>query len=141
MARKKPPKRSRTQQAVSPATDNLLTLSEAARAVGVSKSTIWRAIKTGRLSIAAKTADGEFRVEPSELERAFAERKRAATAAKLVRSDTAVAERINALEAMLAFAKEQLEKAENDRDAWRTQAEASQRLLTGETRKRWRWFG
>src|SRR6266511_2884523 len=37
--------------------------------------------------------------------------------------------RIAGLEQMLAFAREQLEKAERDRDAWRAQAEAAQKVL------------
>jgi excisionase family DNA binding protein len=35
--------------------ETLLSLSEAGKLVGVSKSTIWRAVKSGKLSAAAKT--------------------------------------------------------------------------------------
>lgn len=121
--------------------ETLLSLSEAAKAVGVSKSTIWRAIKSGKLSASSKTADGEFRIEPSELERAFAETKRAAKVASMARGDEATAARIDALEQMLAFAKEQLDKTEKDRDAWREQAEKAQRLLIDARPRRswWRW--
>ena len=47
-----------------------LTLREAADAVGVSKSTLFRAIRTGRLS-ATRNDDGNFRVDPAELFRVY----------------------------------------------------------------------
>jgi len=119
----------------------LLSLSEAAKAVGVSKSTIWRAVKAGKLSAASKTDEGEFRIDPSELERAFAETKRAAKVASFVKGDEAAAARIAGLEEMLAFAKDQLEKTEKDRDEWREQAQSAQRLLTDARPKRsWLWW-
>ena len=121
-------------QALPPET--LLSLGEASKVVGVSKSTIWRAIQSGRLSAATRTAEGEFRVEPSELHRVFGETRR--TAAK---AGDATAAHVAGLEQMLAFAREQLEKAERDRDAWRAQAEAAQKLLIEARPKRFSWFG
>ncbi|MCP5090127.1 MAG: hypothetical protein GY949_04300 [Gammaproteobacteria bacterium] len=108
----------------------------------VSKSTIWRAVKAGKLSAASKTDEGEFRIDPSELERAFAETKRAAKVASMAKGDEVAATRIADLEEMLAFAKEQLEKTEKDRDEWREQAQAAQRLLTAaRPRRSWLWWG
>jgi excisionase family DNA binding protein len=46
-----------------------LTTVEAAEMAGVSRSTIWRACKTGKLS--AERAGKDFAIEVSELERAF----------------------------------------------------------------------
>jgi len=122
--------------------ETLLSLSEAGKLVGVSKSTIWRAIKAGKLSAAAKTEGPipEFRIEPSELHRAFAETKRAHAVASMVKGDAAGAARLEGLEQMLAFAKEQLEKTEKDRDAWRAQAEAAQRLLIDARPRRFSWW-
>jgi hypothetical protein len=94
-----------------------------------------KAIQKGRLSAAARTAEGEFRVEPSELHRVFSESKR--TTAKL---GDATAAQIAGLEQMLAFAREQLEKAERDGDAWRAQAEAAQKLLIDARPKRFSWW-
>lgn len=128
------PRVSAPYEAMPPAT--LLSLGEASKLVGVSKSTIWRAIQKGRLSAAARTDEGEFRVEPSELHRVFGEAKRSAVA-----KGDATAAQIAGLEQMLAFAREQLEKAERDRDAWRAQAEAAQKLLIDARPKRFRWFG
>lgn len=46
------------------------TLGDAARAVGKSKTTLHRAIKSGRIS-ALKAEDGSYSIEPSELHRIF----------------------------------------------------------------------
>jgi hypothetical protein len=46
------------------------TLSSAARAVGVARSTIWRAVRTGRLS-AHKLTNGTYAIYPGELLRVF----------------------------------------------------------------------
>ena len=47
-----------------------LSLSQAAKLTGKSKSTINRAIKTGKLS-AARHEDGSYSIDPAELSRAF----------------------------------------------------------------------
>jgi chromosome segregation ATPase len=49
-----------------------LTQTEAARAAGVSRTSIWRLIKQGRLS-AERREDGNLRVDLSELRRVFPE--------------------------------------------------------------------
>ena len=46
------------------------SLREAAEYAGTSKSTIWRSIKSGRMS-AARTDDGGFAIDPAELYRVF----------------------------------------------------------------------
>ena len=48
----------------------MLSLSEAATAAGIAKSTIWRAIKAGRMS-ATRTVTGTYQVDPAELFRVF----------------------------------------------------------------------
>ena len=48
----------------------MLNLSEAARESGQSKSAIWRAVKSGRLS-ATRTYTGDYQIDPAELHRAF----------------------------------------------------------------------
>lgn len=110
----------------------MMSLSEAATATAQSKSTIWRAIKAGRLS-AAKNDTGEFQIDPAELHRVFpigtteqrsgnASAKRDATAAD--RSATAVLDmEIAGLKAMAELLRDQVIEARKDRDAWRSQAE------------------
>lgn len=48
----------------------MLSLSEAARETRVSKSTIYRAVKSGKLS-ANRNKDGEYEIQPVELFRVF----------------------------------------------------------------------
>src|SRR3990170_588475 len=48
----------------------MLSLSEAASAAGIAKSTIWRAVKAGRIS-ATKTEMGTYQVDAAELFRVF----------------------------------------------------------------------
>ena len=47
-----------------------LTTQQAAELVGKNRSTIWRAIKRGRVS-GTKSEAGDYLIEPAELERAF----------------------------------------------------------------------
>lgn len=51
-----------------------LTLNQAAKSVGKSTSTISRYIKDGKLSVAEKSDDGSFKIDPAELYRVFPER-------------------------------------------------------------------
>jgi hypothetical protein len=53
-----------------PGEDTMLSLSEAAKTAGVSKSTIWRACKVGRVSF-NRTDTGEFQIVAAELHRVF----------------------------------------------------------------------
>lgn len=104
-----------------------LSLSQAAKLTGKSKSTINRAIKTGKLS-AARHEDGSYSIDPAELARAFDVEP--STCAK--RSDaepdrTRLLERIAALEDMLNREREISADLKEDRDRWRQQAAA---LLT-----------
>src|SRR5438874_12610583 len=46
------------------------TLGMAARATGLSKSTVYRAIKAGRIS-ASRTDSGDYAIDPAELHRVF----------------------------------------------------------------------
>jgi hypothetical protein len=46
----------------------MLNLSDAAKVSGQSKSTIWRAVNSGRLS-ATRTYTGDYQIDPAELHR------------------------------------------------------------------------
>jgi predicted site-specific integrase-resolvase len=48
----------------------MMTLGQAARAAGVGKTTLTRAIKAGRLS-ATRREDGGYAIDPSELSRIY----------------------------------------------------------------------
>jgi type II secretory pathway component PulM len=111
----------------------MFTPSQAATAVNVSKATIHRAIKSGKLS-ASRHEDGTFSIDPSELNRVFetahiAPMKRDETAKE--HNDTAVIQaELTGVRALQALLERQIEDLKTDRDAWRSQAEAAQRLLT-----------
>ena len=116
-----------------------LSLREAAQQAGTSKSTILRAIQSGRLS-ATRTDDGGYSIDPSELCRVYPPRPetdhsadqsvgQGATGLSL---DAATELRIrnaqleagfNALKAILEAEKKHLEEIREDRDRWAAQAE------------------
>ena len=118
------------------------TLTEAATATGMSRSTIFRAIKAGRIS-ATRTEGGNFEIEPAELHRVFPPAETHATHANNVAvnrdamtaatADTGplaqLESEIKALRDMSALLREQLHETREDRDAWRSQAQAQNLLL------------
>lgn len=118
-----------------------LSLSQAAKLSGKSKSTINRAIKTGKIS-ATRHNDGSYSIDPAELSRAFSVEplegsKRSASEPV----ETRLLERVEALEAMLSREREISADLKEDRDRWRQQATA---LLTDQrspttTSKWWLW--
>lgn len=120
-----------------------LSLREAAEQAGTSKSTIWRAIKSGRLS-AVRNDDRNFAIDPAELFRVFqpgqpADRARGQDAMavetpgqRIGTDETAI--RLAALDAeikglrdLLAEVRANRDELRVDRDDWKNRAE---RLLT-----------
>ena len=122
----------------------MLSLSGAATAAGIAKSTIWRAIKSGRVS-AIKSETGSYQIDPAELFRVFpaanknAQMKQDATAVERIAS-AALEAQIGALKEVGSLLREHLEDVRKDRDAWRAQAETNQRLLV-DARPRRGFFG
>ena len=101
-----------------------LSLSQAAKLTGKSKSTINRAIKTGKLS-ATRHEDGSYSIDPAELARAFdVEPLEGAKRRDADPDGTRLLERIAALEAMLNREREISADLKEDRDRWRQQANA-----------------
>jgi excisionase family DNA binding protein len=115
-----------------------LSLREAAKQVHVSKSTILRAIRSGRMS-SARTEDGGYSIDPAELFRVYQPKSNDNGAHSPERDGTH-----RELEAQVAGLKEvrdvllaQLEDCKRDRDAWRSQAEAVARLTYQPQKRRW----
>lgn len=99
-----------------------LSLSRAAKLAGKSKSTINRAIKTGKIS-ATRHEDGSYSIDPAELARAFdVEPLEGAKRRDTEPDETLLLERIAALEAMLNREREISSDLKEDRDRWRQQA-------------------
>ena len=111
------------------------TLGEAAKATGMSKATISKAIKNGRIS-AAKDETGTFRIDPSELHRVYPPTvsSEQEETPKTTPTKADIDGTIRELQARLEAAHERLSDKEaviadikEDRDRWRQQATA---LLT-----------
>ena len=119
-----------------------LSLSQAAKLTGKSKSTINRAVKTGKLS-ATRHEDGTYSIDPAELARAFdVEPLEGAKRRDADPDGTRLLERITALEAMLSREREFSADLKEDRDRWRQQATAlltDQRSTTTSVFKWWSW--
>ena len=115
----------------------MLNLSEAARISGQSKSTIWRAVNSGRLSV-TRTYTGDYEIDPAELHRVFSSEtadKRATGSVKrdvsVKRDATELARAETALQIDRLFQVGELIRNEldNNRDAWRTQADRLRQLV------------
>jgi hypothetical protein len=118
-----------------------LSLTQAAKATGRSKSTINRAIKSGKMS-ATRHVDGSYSIEGSELSRVF--RVGTPSGSQWVALEpqseptmTTILEAENAaLRAALERERQVLNDLRADRDAWRQQATN----LLGRPRKRLAWW-
>ena len=112
-----------------------LSLREAAEQTGKSKSTILRAIQSGRLS-APRNDDGDYAIDPAELFRVYAPRDANAPDRDAGRDATTTAETmdlkirnaqleavVNALKAILENEKKRGEELRTERDRWASQAE------------------
>jgi hypothetical protein len=110
------------------------TLAEAAKATGTNKTTILRAIKSGKVS-GTKDENGTWLVEPAELHRVYppAELRSAAGSDATQQYAPPVAPAIDAQIAALRDTAEllraQLDDVRKDRDHWRDQAQAVTRQL------------
>ena len=123
------------------------TLGDAAKAVGKSKTTLHRAIKSGRVS-ATKLEDGSYAIDPSELHRVFPPVTVGTTDEVFHRNDTE--QQSNTLETLRiqlemhekerererALLQETIADLREDRDKWRQQATA---LLTDQRPKSGFW--
>lgn len=120
-----------------------LTLSQAAKLTGKSKSTINRAIKSGKLS-ATRHDDGSYSIDPAELSRVFnMEPPDSSKRSDAQPVGTRLLERVEALEAMLSREREISADLKEDRDRWRQQATAlltDQRSAAAATSRWWRWW-
>jgi hypothetical protein len=110
-----------------------LSLREAAQRSGANKSTILRAIQSGRLK-AERTPENEWSIEGTELDRVYPQK--APTVAPPVPSEpvpsshapvtelAALQQRCDALEVRLTFLNEMLEETQTQRDHWQERAES-----------------
>ena len=110
----------------------MLSLSEAAKLSGQSKSTIWRAVNSGRLS-ATRTYTGDYQIDPAELHRVFSLGTGEARAAPVsVKRDAERAETASMqaqIDRLFQVGELIRNELDNDRDAWRSQADRLRQLI------------
>lgn len=113
----------------------MMTLGEASKATGVSKATLSKALKSGRLSYLEKTSAG-YQIDPAELFRVFPT-KRIETPARERLETAKETLDVEVLRIKLEAMQQRAEAAEADRDAWKEQAQrlalTDQRNLLAET--------
>ena len=99
-----------------------LTMGQAAKETGVSKATLSKALKSGRLSYVAKTTAG-YEIDPAELFRVFPPKPSAGVEGE--RSETHREHLLldDAHRREVQLLREQLDEVRTDRDAWREQAQ------------------
>lgn len=115
-----------------------LTLNQAAKACGRSKSTLLNAINSGRMS-APKDDRGRYAIDPAELHRAFSFQAPDRSADRFPEPQpTTPTDR--GLEREVELLREMLDKAEANADHWRTLAERQQALLEDKRSKEPRNF-
>ena len=117
------------------------TAGTAAKAVGKTKSTITKAIASGKLS-AVKNDSGAWEIDVSELHRVYPPSP--TETVEIKRYDTPLAtggnsKEIEALERLLKATEEQLEDVKSDRDEWRKQANTL--LISNATTPRKKFLG
>lgn len=107
-----------------------LSLNQAAKEADVAKSTLLKAIRSGRMT-APKGDKGHYEIDPAELFRVYpkkVEEPPKENAGNL--QETEGYKRENAL------LRDQIEELKNDRDEWREQAKKSGNLLEGMTQQK-----
>lgn len=123
-----------------------LSLRQAADQAGTSKSTIFRAIKAGRLS-AARTDDGGFAIDPAELFRVYPPKSGPAAAEQIAeraagQGATAHAShelelKMAVMDAELRGLKDMVAELRSARDQWQQQAERVTLAISGPERRSW----
>lgn len=102
----------------------MLTLTEAAKEVGLSRPAIFNAIKRGRLS-ATKDAQGRFIIDPAELFRVYKPINNTT-----VNNDMVSLTEVNHLNQLLSMKDQLLQQVINERDDLRKRLEEESRRLT-----------
>ncbi len=103
-----------------------LTVGAAAQQAGVAKSTLTRAIRSGKLSAQRCPDTNSFKVDPAELHR-YCEATRIVrsqhSAPPVQPAEPTLATQVQVLEVQLTAMKTLVDELRGDRDAWRAQAE------------------
>jgi excisionase family DNA binding protein len=114
------------------------TLAQAAEATGLNRSTILRAIKSGKIS-GARDSQGAWSVEPVELHRAFAPAEATPKAVpQHAQADTRADALVAELRTMLADVRADRDRIREDLERWRLVAERLS--LPSPPKTFWQWL-
>lgn len=116
----------------------MLSLGQAAKAAGISKATLSKALASGRVSYVSKGTAG-YQLDPAEVFRVFPPKRVMPPVSEQFETPVNTTA-VSAFEVELL--RQQLEDVRADRDAWRDQAQRL--LLAGPTTvpvKKFGWFG
>lgn len=97
-------------------------MGQAAKEAGVSKATIHRAIKSGKLS-ASRLDDGSYEIDPAELFRVYRPAKRIETVSVRQIEPPADTAENRLRETEIHLLRERIDELVKQRDAWQQQAE------------------
>lgn len=132
------------KQSVTPTETMYFTLGQAAKKTGISKATISRDIKKGKLS-AERKEDGSYKIQVAELIRVYQPETPELEPETVTMKQSVTPEetlKIKGLEIELKAALEKIGDLEKERDRWHTQAERLTLMLTDqrETHKKKSWW-
>jgi hypothetical protein len=111
----------------------MYTLSEAAKATGLNRTTLFRAIRAGKIS-AARDAQGQWTLDPSEVHRVYPvvandDAPQIATQHDASALQRQLEAKIAGLQQLAELLREQRDDALSQRDKWEQSFQATQRLL------------
>lgn len=125
-----------------------ITLGQAAHSYSISKSQLSKAIKDGKISVAEKHSDGSYRLDPAEVARFKNTMRPKPQNTSQPPAETpetppsaVLKAQIAGLQALVESERHRAAQAEQDRDAWRDQAQRQTLLLEQRRGGLFGWFG
>lgn len=118
-----------------------LTLGQAAKSAGVSKSTISKALKSGKLSYVEKTTAG-YQIDPAELRRVFPEKpfgngvEEQPETLKNTAENSALFKEVEVLREIIAELREERDYARDQASEWQAQASRVTALIEHQDQRR-----
>lgn len=103
------------------------TLGDAAKATGVSKPTISRAIKSGKIT-GVKDESGVYQLDPAEVHRVWPMKQRSSNDDGTLKQTVPSVD--TALQREIELLREMLDETKSDRDQWREQAKKHAQNVT-----------
>jgi hypothetical protein len=97
-------------------------LSSAAKAAGINKSTVLRAIKSGKIS-ATKSEMGKWQIDPAKFHRVYPPFASADARQEAEQRDAIADALVSELRATITLLREQRAMRQRQRDAWQKQAQ------------------